>query len=357
MSGSGSPRSVRLLSANVNGRRSERRKHGQNAWRLSLPQQRCAICVHQIAPACHCCFMSVAALRFEVVVGACMHGPPRIAGVHLQATAVPQEEERRQADLEENRGVELRVRLSAAPAAPGDAAARGIRRAADKLVLPPSVGEALLAQGAPRNGAMLFEVAAPNGGVTHAGVLEFAAPEGVVLLPSKVSDCLWGQSSASGGGMDDATAGPGPNSAGAAAATAPRCSGPVWVRYKRLPKGTYVRFQPALRAFHEEVGNDAEQLRSALEACLLGYCTLSEGDWVQVTEDEDASRVECLLPDRPATRPAATHPCSHVHPSPCLLLYCCNAAIAAAPLSTSKGGAWRKRVCAACAGAATSCSR
>jgi hypothetical protein len=61
-----------------------------------------------------------------------------------------------------------------------------------------------------------------------------------------------------------------------------RCSGRVYIRYKLLPKGTYVRFQPELRSFHEVVGADAEVMKAALEACLMGYCTLSEGDWVQV---------------------------------------------------------------------------
>jgi hypothetical protein len=56
----------------------------------------------------------------------------------------------------------------------------------------------------------------------------------------------------------------------------------VYIRYKLLPKGTYVRFQPELRSFHEVVGADAEVMKAALEACLMGYCTLSEGDWVQV---------------------------------------------------------------------------
>lgn len=54
----------------------------------------------------------------------------------------------------------------------GAAAARGIKRAADKLLLPASAGFSLLHQNASKNGTMLFEVAASNGGRTHAGVLE-----------------------------------------------------------------------------------------------------------------------------------------------------------------------------------------
>jgi ubiquitin fusion degradation protein 1 len=196
-----------------------------------------------------------------------------------------QEEERHFKDLEENRGVSLRVQLAAAPASADAASSRGIKRAADKLLLPPSVGASLMSQDAPKNGAMLFEVAASNGGRTHAGVLEFTAPEGVVLLPDKVANCLWGLpggSSSSDGGSSraayQARAGS-PSAAAGPASSSSRCCGQVWVRYKRLPKGTYVRFQPELRAFHEVVGSDPELLRSTLEQCLLGYCTLSQGAW------------------------------------------------------------------------------
>uniref|UniRef100_A0A383WIE9 UBX domain-containing protein n=1 Tax=Tetradesmus obliquus TaxID=3088 RepID=A0A383WIE9_TETOB len=210
------------------------------------------------------------------------------------AAAAAAEEERHFRDLEENRGVSLRVQLAAAPASADAASSRGIKRAADKLLLPPSVGASLMSQDAPKNGAMLFEVAASNGGRTHAGVLEFTAPEGVVLLPEKVANCLWGLPGSSDGGggsssesraayqaragSPSAAAGP----ASSSSSSSSRCCGQVWVRYKRLPKGTYVRFQPELRAFHEVVGSDPELLRSTLEQCLLGYCTLSQGDWVQV---------------------------------------------------------------------------
>lgn len=83
-----------------------------------------------------------------------------------------QEEERRAEELEANRGVFLHLALAAAPADPAAAAARGIKRTADKLVLPASAGASLLAQDASKNGTMLFQVAGENGGVTHAAVLE-----------------------------------------------------------------------------------------------------------------------------------------------------------------------------------------
>ncbi|KAF6262501.1 ubiquitin fusion degradation protein UFD1-domain-containing protein [Scenedesmus sp. NREL 46B-D3] len=163
-----------------------------------------------------------------------------------------------------------------------------------------------MSQDAPKNGAMLFEVAASNGGRTHAGVLEFTAPEGVVLLPEKVANCLWGLPSSSSGSDSDGgsssrnagsaahKASAGSSSAAAAPASSSRCCGQVWVRYKRLPKGTYVRFQPELRAFHDVVGSDPEVLRSSLEQCLLGYCTLSQGDWVQVAHAGEAYNLRVL---------------------------------------------------------------
>lgn len=89
-----------------------------------------------------------------------------------------QEEERLQQELEENRGVSLHLQLAAAPADMAAAAARGIRRAADKLVLPASAGASLTHQDASKNGVSLFEVAASNGGRTHAGVLEVRTAAG-----------------------------------------------------------------------------------------------------------------------------------------------------------------------------------
>lgn len=56
-----------------------------------------------------------------------------------------------------------------APLDESASAAKGIRRARDKIVLPPSVSRELLDQDAPKNGAMLFEVSTPWGTRTHAG--------------------------------------------------------------------------------------------------------------------------------------------------------------------------------------------
>ncbi|EFJ51924.1 hypothetical protein VOLCADRAFT_86921, partial [Volvox carteri f. nagariensis] len=188
-------------------------------------------------------------------------------------------------EREHNKGVFLRVELQALPADESVVQAKGVKRSKDKLILPPSVGSALLAQDASKNGALLFQVALPAAaaataataagsgqapapftstttatasnsaaGRTHAGVLEFTAPEGTVLLPRKVVHSLYGSLDA-------------------------QPSGTVIVSYRRLEKGTYVRLQPMSHGFHEALG---EGLRETLEEELLGHSTLSEGDWVTV---------------------------------------------------------------------------
>jgi hypothetical protein len=55
------------------------------------------------------------------------------------------------------------------------------------------MGDDLMGMDAPKNGAMLFELTTPSGRATHAGVLEFTAPEGCVQLPRKVIRSLWGR--------------------------------------------------------------------------------------------------------------------------------------------------------------------
>lgn len=80
---------------------------------------------------------------------------------------------------------------------------------APQVMLPPSMGAALMDQGAPKNGAMLFELSLPAAlsasagpsptpssssahSTTHCGVYDFTAPEGTVLVPRKVAQSLWG---------------------------------------------------------------------------------------------------------------------------------------------------------------------
>ena len=53
------------------------------------------------------------------------------------------------------------------------------------MALPAAVGALLMSQDAPRNGAMFFELSS-LGGRTHAGVLDFSAPPGTLVLPPKV---------------------------------------------------------------------------------------------------------------------------------------------------------------------------
>ena len=53
-----------------------------------------------------------------------------------------------------------------------------------QILLPPLAGRSLMDQDAPKNGAMFFELSS-LGGRTHAGVLEFTAPAGTVIIPRK----------------------------------------------------------------------------------------------------------------------------------------------------------------------------
>ncbi|GLC44384.1 hypothetical protein PLESTM_001591300 [Pleodorina starrii] len=240
----------------------------------------------------------------------------RLAALRKRLEQLAAEERAREAEFEErerNKGVFLRVELQALPADEGVALAKGVKRSKDKLILPPSVGASLLSQDASKNGAMLFQLSLPGTGTgtgtaaasvvgaasggpsspslphpqqspaaaeaasiasgsgrTHAGVLEFTAPEGTVLLPRKVVQSLYGSLDA-------------------------QPHGTVVVSYRRLDKGSYVRLQPMCHGFHEAMG---EGLREALEAELMGHSTLTEGDWLTVVRDgrEWPLRVQELQP-------------------------------------------------------------
>lgn len=108
--------------------------------------------------------------------------------------------------------------------------------------------------------------------LSPAGVLEFTAPEGVVLLPVKVARCLFP------GGTP---------------------TGSVVVKYVRLEKGTFVSFQPLTRGFHEAVD---DSVREVLEAALATHCTLSVGDVVEAQHDGETFTLkvsaESLLGDQ-----------------------------------------------------------
>lgn len=172
--------------------------------------------------------------------------------------ALAQEKERMQ---EMNHGVVYWGELQAVPAPESIASDKGIKRAADKALLPASVGRSLLEQQASRNGAYFFEITNSLGRKTCAGLLEFSSAEGFIALPPKVGRCLMGPD----GDVDEL--------------------GLVKVVYRRLPKGTRAVFQPRSAEFQSKIGDD---IRDVLENCLLQHSCLTVGDWVTVKhEGED----------------------------------------------------------------------
>ena len=86
-----------------------------------------------------------------------------------------------------------------------------------QIRLPQSAGDALMAQGAPKNGAMLFKLATSAGRSVHAGVLDFSAAQGTVAVPEHLIRNMWGLTTCDG-----------------------KCHGHVTVTYKKLPKGTAI---------------------------------------------------------------------------------------------------------------------
>lgn len=144
----------------------------------------------------------------------------------------------RERDIEINRGVVWRGVLLAVPAASEIAVSKGIRRAADKVLLPPSAGDALLRQEAMKNGPYFFELrSVTTGRHTHAALLEFSSAEGFVGLPEKVIRCLYG-----------VDAGP------------DLCEGQLEVAYRVLPKGSRVVFQPRSAEFQSAAGDSIKYL-------------------------------------------------------------------------------------------------
>lgn len=61
-----------------------------------------------------------------------------------------------------------------------------------QVLLPASVGAALLQQNVMVAGTPYFEVRAASGARTHVGVLDYSAAEGTVALPLQVVRSLWG---------------------------------------------------------------------------------------------------------------------------------------------------------------------
>ena len=102
--------------------------------------------------------------------------------------------------------------------------------------------------------------------MTHCSVLAFDAPEGQILLPPKVAQCLWGASS-------------------------PAWGQTVSVRFKVLPKAIGATLQP-VKSFADEV---APNVRDLLEEELERHCTLTVGDSFTVAGGVEV-RVRELLP-------------------------------------------------------------
>jgi hypothetical protein len=57
------------------------------------------------------------------------------------------------------------------------------------------------------------------------------------------------------------------------------CTRCTYVVHRRLEKGSFVRFQPLSRGFHEAVG---EHVKPILEQALMQYSALTVGDIVRV---------------------------------------------------------------------------
>ena len=67
-----------------------------------------------------------------------------------------------------------------------------MKRHEDKVNLPASLSTELMKQRAFEHGQLFWRISARDGRSTVASVLEFTAPEGVIMLPPKVANSLWG---------------------------------------------------------------------------------------------------------------------------------------------------------------------
>jgi ubiquitin fusion degradation protein 1 len=201
------------------------------------------------------------------------------------------EADRREHDLEHNRGVYYHETLR--PVLSRTAEERGIVRRLDKVTLPPSAAAALA--DASHNGVAAFEITTPSGTSTHATLLDFTAPEGAIGMPETLL-CSLGLLPPPPAALagSSASASPAPEAGLAThanqepmdifelllplpAAMAIGSSG-VTVRYRRLPRGTFARVQPVASRFRREV----DDVKSLLEAELMRRTTLSVGDTIVV---------------------------------------------------------------------------
>jgi ubiquitin fusion degradation protein 1 len=230
----------------------------------------------------------------------------------------------REAELEANNGVIWHGELIAIPAPESLAQDKGIVRAADKVVLPPSAGRHLMDQNAYSNGPMFFELrplvsstnnsaaaAAAGGGggggpgglsiscKTTAGLLEFSSAEGFISIPRKVWRCLFGPSSWPAA-EDKSISNYSDGETTPITAAAP---GPIafegcrlHVAYRKLPKGKHATFQPSLATFQQDA-RDVD-VKEILENVLSKHSALTEGDWIEVqlpsTSTTDGTKVHDL---------------------------------------------------------------
>eukprot|EP00892_Ulva_mutabilis_P004935 jgi/Ulvmu1/2813/UM142_0011.1 len=162
----------------------------------------------------------------------------------------------RQADVEHNRGVCISATLTAVPMSTEIAEAKGIKRNADKIILPARLSNEFMKQNAHELGVSFWRLSARDGRSTAASVLEFSAPDGVVMLPPKVVHSLWGL---------DAQA-----------------HGDILVEFRRLEPGKFVSFTPQSSDFQTIVSAASLDLAAILQDTLMRHTTLSEGDWISV---------------------------------------------------------------------------
>lgn len=104
-------------------------------------------------------------------------------------------EEKRQAEMEQDKGVSIRTRLQPAALSTTVNATTGVKRHSDKVVLPASVCSELKKQRGSDEGELFWRISTtdPNlADYTVASVLEFTAPEGVIQLPPRVINRLYG---------------------------------------------------------------------------------------------------------------------------------------------------------------------
>ena len=150
----------------------------------------------------------------------------------------------------------------------------------DRVLLPLSALKTLEGERAlrsPRSGGggapMAFELTTREGGRTHAGVLEFSAPEGTICLPRKVADCL--------GAVVNAGSGSGGGDGGSEDERSTFVQR-VTVKYASLPKGTSVTLQPRGSSFVEDVASDWRCVKGVLENAMRSHTTLTTGDWLTI---------------------------------------------------------------------------